>query len=95
VIRKQTSATARAFGIHDRGELRAGFKADINIIDYDRLRFETPFLTNDLPTGAARLMQKARGYDATFVNGVMIQADGEDTGARPARLLRSQPPATI
>ncbi|HYG26749.1 MAG TPA: amidohydrolase family protein [Caulobacteraceae bacterium] len=95
VIRKQTSATARAFGILDRGELKAGFKADINIIDYDRLQFETPFLTNDLPTGAARLMQKARGYEATFVNGVQIQADGEDTGARPARLLRSQPAAAF
>jgi N-acyl-D-amino-acid deacylase len=90
VIRKQTSDTARTYGLTGRGQIAVGYKADINVIDFDRLGFLQPHLTHDLPTDAPRLMQKSTGYVATIVNGVIIQENGEDTGARPGGLLRSR-----
>ncbi|QTH21471.1 amidohydrolase family protein [Rhizorhabdus wittichii] len=89
VVRKQTSDTARTYGLTGRGQISVGYKADINLIDFDKLDFLQPHLTNDLPTGAPRLMQKSTGYVATIVNGVVIQENGEDSGARPGGLLRS------
>ncbi|WP_422001318.1 N-acyl-D-amino-acid deacylase family protein [Reyranella sp.] len=89
VVRKQTADTARLFGLRDRGQLRPGFRADVNLIDFDALSFERPHLVHDLPTGAARLMQKAQGYVATLVNGQTIQENGEDSLARPGMVLRS------
>lgn len=89
VVRKQTSDTARLFGIADRGQIAPGFRADINLIDFEALSFERPRMIHDLPTGAARLMQKARGYVATMVNGKVIQENGADTGDRPGLVLRS------
>jgi len=91
VVKKQTADTAAVFGLHDRGQLRPGFKADLNLIDFSALTFERPRMIHDLPTGAARLMQKARGYVLTMVSGEKIQVDGEDTGMRPGRVLRSAP----
>lgn len=90
VVKKQTMDTARTFGIADRGQIQVGFKADINLIDFDNLGFSQPVLVHDLPTGAERLMQKASGYIATLSNGVVIQSNGEDTGARPGSLLRQR-----
>lgn len=92
-VKKQSADTAETFGIADRGKVVAGFKADINVIDMQKLGFDQPVLVNDLPTGAPRLMQKSTGYVATIVNGVVIQRDGTDTGARPGGLLRSMRPA--
>jgi N-acyl-D-amino-acid deacylase len=88
VVKKQSSDTAKTYGIRNRGEIRAGYHADINIIDYKNLGFSQPVLVHDLPTGAPRLMQKGVGYVATFVNGVAIQENGEDTGARSGGLMR-------
>ena len=65
-------------------------RADVNLIDFDRLGFDRPRMVGDLPTGASRLMQRAQGYVATFVGGTAIQREGEDTGARPGSLLRGR-----
>ncbi len=88
VVRKLTSEPARVYGLGDRGVLALGRRADLNIIDADRVTLTAPYVANDLPTGAPRLLQRAQGYRATFVAGTCIQRDGEDTGARPGQLVR-------
>ena len=88
LIRLMTSEPARSFSITDRGELLPGQKADINVIDMDKLKVHPAYLAHDLPGGAARLMQSASGYRATVVSGVITRQNDEDTGARPGRLLR-------
>ena len=87
-VRKQTRDTARLYGLSDRGTIEPGMLADINLIDYDALQLEPPFVVSDLPAGGSRILQRARGYAATFKSGVMTFADGVDTGARPGRLVR-------
>ncbi len=87
-VRKQTSDTARLFGLGDRGVLAAGKKADVNIIDFDRLTLRMPHMAHDLPAGGARLLQEADGYVATIVSGEVTRRHGVDTGARPGRLVR-------
>ena len=79
---------AAAVGLNDRGLIARGYKADLNVIDYDRLRLFAPSVTSDLPAGGKRLMQHADGYAATIVNGEIIRRDGEATGKLPGRLVR-------
>lgn len=88
-VRLQTSSTAKAFGLTDCGTLAVGARADLNVIDYDRLALARPEMVYDLPGGARRLMQRATGYLATVVSGQVVARDGADTGARPGRLLRA------
>jgi N-acyl-D-amino-acid deacylase len=88
VVQKQSRDTARLYGLGDRGVVAAGYKADLNVIDFDALSLTLPELVFDLPGGARRLVQKAQGYKSTFVAGEEIMHDGEDTGARPGRLVR-------
>lgn len=88
VIAQQTSATARAVGLHDRGYVLPGYRADINVIDVDRLHLHKPEMHHDLPAGGKRLLQRVDGYRHTFVNGVETYRDGEATGALPGRLIR-------
>jgi N-acyl-D-aspartate/D-glutamate deacylase len=88
MVQMQTSATSALIGLADRGLLRAGMRADINVIDYDRLRLKPPVVAHDLPAGGRRLMQGANGYVATIVAGAITYRDGEPTGALPGRLLR-------
>ncbi len=88
VVKRQTSETADFFGLSDRGRLQPGLKADINIIDFDNLRLHPPELVHDLPAGGKRLVQRVDGYDAIVVSGVPIFEHGEETGARPGRLVR-------
>jgi N-acyl-D-aspartate/D-glutamate deacylase len=88
MVRKQTLDTATLFGLSDRGVVEVGKKADFNVIDMDALTLGTPQMVYDLPAGGRRLVQGARGYDATVVNGVVTRRHGVDTGARPGRLLR-------
>ncbi|RLA45784.1 MAG: D-aminoacylase [Gammaproteobacteria bacterium] len=88
VVRKQTSDTARRNGITDRGELLSGQRADINLIDLEKLTSLAPLLVNDLPAGGSRLIQRAEGYVATLVSGQVIMKNGEDTGARPGSVVR-------
>ena len=76
------------FGLHDRGLLRPGYRADLNVIDYDALRLERPRLVWDLPAGGRRLTQRAKGYRMTVASGVAISERDEPTGDLPGRLLR-------
>ncbi len=87
MVRKQTYDAARLYGITDRGLVTPGQRADLNLIDFDRLSYQPLRMLYDLPSGAERLMQKANGYVATLVRGEITQAEGEDTGARPGRLM--------
>jgi N-acyl-D-aspartate/D-glutamate deacylase len=89
MIRRLTSDTARAAGLHDRGVLRAGMKADLNVIDFAALKLQAPRMVRDLPAGGRRLLQKADGYVATIMNGEVTYRDGVATGALPGRLLRA------
>mgnify|MGYP002780353002 FL=1 len=88
LIRRLTSDTARAAGLADRGLLKAGMKADVNVIDFDRLALHRPGMEYDLPAGGRRLMQRVTGYAATMQGGQVTYRDGVATGALPGRLVR-------
>ena len=88
-IRRLTSDTAALFGVIDRGELRPGVFADINVIDLDGLALELPELVHDFPTGAGRYVQRSRGYAQTIVNGSVFVEDGTPTGTHVGRTLRT------
>jgi len=88
LVRRYTSDPAAAVGLHDRGVVAPGMKADLNVIDFDRLALEKPYVVEDLPAGGKRLLQKARGYCATIQSGVVTYVEGEHTGATPGRLVR-------
>jgi N-acyl-D-aspartate/D-glutamate deacylase len=88
VVEAMTRRTARVVGLNDRGVLAQGYRADLNIVDLDRLRLGSPFITRDLPTGGRRLMQHAEGFVATIVGGVVTYRNGRATGALPGRLVR-------
>jgi N-acyl-D-aspartate/D-glutamate deacylase len=88
LVKRQTADTARAVGLLDRGIIAPGMKADLNVIDFDRLGIEQPVMQFDLPAGGKRLMQGARGYVATIVSGKIVSRDGEPTGALPGKLVR-------
>ena len=89
VVAKQTAGNARLYGLHDRGLLEPGKRADINVIDLDRLTVAPPLAHHDLPAGGTRLIQPVQGYLATMVKGVMTRRHDADTGARPGTLVRS------
>jgi len=88
MIRMQTHDTAQALGLHDRGLIAPGYRADLNVIDYEALTLKAPAVAYDLPAGGRRLVQRADGYVATIVAGEITYRDGEPTGALPGRLLR-------
>ena len=90
VVKKMTSDTANLYGLHDRGVIRAGMKADLNLIDLENLKVDLPELAHDLPANGRRLIQKSKGYVATIVSGTIIMQNGEDTGNRPGNLIRGQ-----
>ena len=89
VVRRQTSETAALFGLDDRGVVAPGMKADLNVIDFDRLGFSRASMAYDLPTGARRLVQRGQGYAMTVASGVPIVEDDEFTGELPGRLVRA------
>jgi N-acyl-D-amino-acid deacylase len=94
IVQRQTRQTAELFGLRDRGLVAPGLRADLNLIEFDELGFDTPRMAFDLPAGGRRLVQRARGYAATFVRGVQTVADDEFTGELPGALLRGpQSPA--
>jgi len=88
MVQRQTQGTAAIYGLHDRGLLQPGYLADVNIIDFARLRIPPPYVAFDLPAGGRRLVQTAEGYRATFKAGEAIMENGQRTGALPGRLLR-------
>jgi N-acyl-D-aspartate/D-glutamate deacylase len=89
-IRKQTRDTAALYGLTDRGIIAPGKRADLNVIDFDRLTLKPPYAACDLPAGGQRILQGAEGYGATIVRGVVTRRDDRDTGARPGRLVRGR-----
>jgi N-acyl-D-aspartate/D-glutamate deacylase len=90
LVRRLTSDTAHAAGLHDRGILRPGLKADVNIIEWEKLGAGAPYVVNDLPAGGKRLLQKVTGYDATIVSGQVTFRHGQASGALPGKLVRGQ-----
>jgi N-acyl-D-amino-acid deacylase len=88
IVQKQSRNNAELYGLHDRGSLEVGKRADLNLIDFDRLSLGALEVHRDLPAGGSRILQQASGYLATYVNGVRTRENDQDTGARPGRLVR-------
>lgn len=88
VVKMLSHDTAQAIGLQDRGLLQPGYRADVNVIDFDHLHLHAPEVTYDLPSGGRRLVQRAEGYAATIVRGEIVYQDGEATGTLPGRLVR-------
>ena len=88
VVHKMSQDTAQVYGFTDRGVIAEGYKADVNIIDYDKVRLHDPEMVFDLPSGGKRLIQKADGYTATICGGVVTYENGVHTGEMPGRLIR-------
>ncbi|HEV3212245.1 MAG TPA: amidohydrolase family protein [Acidimicrobiales bacterium] len=89
LVRKLSATNAELYGLQDRGTVTVGQRADLNVIDFDRLRIRAPELRFDLPAGASRILQGAEGYLATLVAGTVTRRDDADTGERPGRLVRA------
>ena len=88
MVHKHTLNNANLYGLHDRGSLEIGKRADLNLIDLDNLQLGGLEVHHDLPAGGSRVLQSAKGYTATFVAGTRTRIDDADTGARPGRLVR-------
>ena len=88
LVKKQSGDTAKLYGLADRGRIKVGLRADINVIDHGRLSLAMPRVVHDLPAGGARLHQGSTGYLATLVKGVTTRRHDADTGARPGGLIR-------
>ena len=88
LVRQHTQDTARTVGLLDRGVLAPGYRADVNLIDFDRLQARRPEMRHDLPAGGRRLVQSANGYVATIAAGQVTYENGEATGPLPGRLVR-------
>jgi len=88
VIRMLTDTPAQVSGLKDRGRLAVGYKADINVIDFDKVKVTKPHVVKDLPSGGQRFMQEGEGFRLTMVAGKPIMRDGRPTGALPGRLVR-------
>ena len=95
LVKRQTSETADFFGLNDRGRLAPGLRADVNLIDYERLQVKKPELVHDMPAAGRRFVQKVEGYEATIVAGAPIFERGEHTGAMPGKLVRASRDAQV
>ena len=95
LIHRQTQKTANWMGLHDRGVIAPGYRADLNVIDVANLKLHLPEVQYDLPAGGRRLMQRASGYTATILAGQVTFRDGTPTGAKPGRLLRGAQAAPV
>ncbi|NMM90826.1 amidohydrolase [Rhodococcus sp. SRB_17] len=93
LIHVMTKRCAEMMGLQDRGLIAPGYRADLNVIDLENLELELPRVVRDLPAGGRRLMQDARGYTATIVNGIVVTRGGQHTGALPGNLVRGPQPA--
>jgi N-acyl-D-aspartate/D-glutamate deacylase len=89
-VRKLTFMPASIFGLHDRGLLRPGMAADIFVFEPSTIALDRPRQVNDLPGGAPRYVQSARGIHCSIVNGSLLMEKGTHTGAYPGRVLRSR-----
>jgi len=88
LVHNQTQRTAECYGLYDRGVIAPGMKADVNVIDFERLHIAAPRLAYDLPAGGKRYVQDIEGYDATICSGQVIYRNGDATGLLPGRLVR-------
>jgi N-acyl-D-aspartate/D-glutamate deacylase len=93
VVKTMTADTADAYGLEDRGRLAPGYRADINLIDYEALTLHAPYMAHDLPTDAKRLLQRSTGIRKTYVAGQLAFEDGQATDARAGQLIRGPQPA--
>jgi N-acyl-D-amino-acid deacylase len=89
LVRKLSGSNAELYGLQDRGTVAVGKRADLNVIDFDRLRIRAPEVRFDLPAGASRILQGAEGYLATLVRGSVTRRGDADTRVRPGRLVRA------
>ena len=89
-VNKLSKNNADLYGLTDRGSITVGKRADLNVIDFDNLTIQAPFVRHDLPAGGSRVLQPSTGYKATMVNGVVTRLDDNDTGERPGRLVRGR-----
>ncbi len=89
MVALQTSKPARLYGMNDRGQVSVGYRADLNVIDFDELRLGPPYVAFDLPADGRRILQRSSGYLATCCGGEITFERGEPTGALPGGLLRS------
>jgi N-acyl-D-amino-acid deacylase len=87
-VKRQTRETAQLYGLEDRGALLPGLKADINLIDFERLASHPPEIVFDFPAGGGRFVQRADGYKYTIVSGEVVFTDGQPTGAMPGKVVR-------
>lgn len=94
-VKRLSRDNAHAIGLADRGVIAPGYKADLNVIDYDRLRLHAPEVVYDLPAGGRRMVQRSEGYTATIVSGAVVHRDGAPTGALPGRLIRGAQPGPV
>ena len=90
IIRKQTKDTAETYGLFDRGELKVGMIADINIIDFEKLNVSLPKMIFDLPKGGKRLVQESFGYLTTIKSGEVVYENGQATGTLPGQVVRGK-----
>lgn len=89
-VKLQTRDTAETYGLFDRGLLKPGYKADVNVIDFERLHLAAPEMVADLPAGGKRFIQRAEGYMATICSGEVVFENGVPTGAMPGKLIRGR-----
>jgi N-acyl-D-aspartate/D-glutamate deacylase len=94
-VRILTRIPAETVGLLDRGLIAVGAKADLNVIDLDRLAIRRPRIVHDLPAGGKRFLQDADGYDATIVSGRIISRMGEPLKELPGRLVRGRRAAPL
>ena len=95
VVKSCTSEPAAAYGFLDRGVIAPGYLADLNVIDFERLRLPAPYMSYDFPAGGGRLLQKAEGYVATIKRGAITFSHGEHTGAFPGKVVRGPQPEPL
>ena len=93
LVQRHCRDTARTVGLHDRGVIAPGYRADLNVVDFDRLRLRKPTIVHDLPANGRRLLQRAEGWRHTLVAGQETYHDGVATDALPGRLIRGATPA--
>ena len=89
-VRMITRDPAELYSLNDRGVITAGKKADLNIIDMNRLKLHAPHVVHDLPAGGSRLIQDCDGIESTIVAGELTYHHGQPTGTMPGKLVRGQ-----
>ena len=95
LVENQTRRTAQCYGLYDRGVIAAGYKADLNVVDFDNLKIHAPELVYDLPANGKRYVQKITGYHSTICSGELIYRHGKPTGNLPGKLIRGAQPLPV